>query len=97
LEPGQAAPRRQQRFLQDVLGVLHRAEDPVAVQLKFAAVGVGQLAERAVVPAPRPLQRRLGHHGNLLFPYRHHDRQKVIDQPPSSPVSEPVTDHEEET
>ena len=67
------------------------------MQLKLAAVGVGQLAERAVVPAPRPLQRRLGHHGNLLFSYGHQDVRKIIDQPPSSPVSEPVTDHEEET
>src|SRR5262249_27058032 len=67
-------PGGQQGLLQYVLGVLHRAEDPVAVQLKLAAVGVGQLAERAVVPAPRPFQRHLGHHGNLLFPVRTPER-----------------------
>ena len=41
LEP---APGRQQRLLEQVLGVLQRAEDPVAVELELAPVGLGQLA-----------------------------------------------------
>jgi hypothetical protein len=48
LEP---APGGQQRLLQQVLGVLERAEDPVAVQLQLAAVGAGQLGKRALVAA----------------------------------------------
>ena len=55
-------PGGQQRFLQHVLGVLHRTEDPVAVQLQLPTVRVGQLTERPVISAPRPFQRRLGHH-----------------------------------
>ena len=37
-----------------VLGVLHRAEDPVAVQLQLAPVGVGELAKRLLVSRARP-------------------------------------------
>ncbi len=46
MELVKAAPRGQQRLLEYVLGVLRGAEDPVAVQLKLAPVGVGQLAKR---------------------------------------------------
>ena len=47
-----------QRLLQRVLSVLHRAEDPIAVELKLASVGVGQLAERLLLAlhSPRQLQ-----------------------------------------
>src|SRR5262249_205978 len=70
-------PGGQQGLLQDVLGVLDRAEDPVAVQLKLGAVRGGELAERAVVPAARPFQCCLCGHGNLL----HQER------PPGGPES----------
>ena len=46
LELVKPAPGRQQRLLKEVLGVLQRAEDPVAVQLELAAIRVGQLPER---------------------------------------------------
>ena len=46
LEP---APGGEQRLLQQVLGVLHRAEHAVAVQLELAPVGVGELAKRVLV------------------------------------------------
>src|SRR5262249_1842269 len=59
-------PGGQQRLLQAVRGGLDRPEDPVAVQLKLAAVRRGELAERLVVPAARPFQCRLCDHGNLL-------------------------------
>ena len=52
LEPVKPAPGRQQGFLQHVLGVLDRAEDPVAVQLQLAPVGLGELAERLPVASP---------------------------------------------
>ena len=73
-------PGGQQGLLQHVFGVLHRTEDPVAVQLKLASVRAGQLIERPVVPAPRPFQRCLCHHGVLLHPYGHRGRRKVIAQ-----------------
>ena len=37
----QTAPGAQQRLLERVLSVLHRAEDPVAVELELPPVGVG--------------------------------------------------------
>ena len=49
LEPADPAPGGQQSFLQRVLGVLDRAEDPVAVQLQLAPVRLGELAERIPV------------------------------------------------
>jgi hypothetical protein len=61
LEPGQAAPGRQQRLLQDVLGVLHRTEDAVAVHPKLVAVRLGQRPERLAVAGARPRQQILGH------------------------------------
>jgi hypothetical protein len=49
LEAPEPAPGRQQRLLQQVLGILDRAEDPVAVELKLAPVGIDELAERLLV------------------------------------------------
>ena len=54
LEPVEAPPGGQQRVLQRVLGVLERAEHPVAVHLQLAAVRLGQLPERVAVAGPRP-------------------------------------------
>ncbi len=48
LEP---APGGEQCLLQQVLGVLERAEDPVAVQLQLAPVGRRQLGKRLLVTA----------------------------------------------
>lgn len=55
VEPAQPPPRGQQRLLQNVLGVLERAEHPVAVRLEFATVRRGQLTESVVVASARPL------------------------------------------
>ena len=60
------------------------------MQLELAAVWLGQFAERPVVPASRPFQRRLCRHGVLLHPYGHRERGKVIAQLPSRLVSELV-------
>jgi hypothetical protein len=62
LEASEPAPGRQQRLLQQVLGVLDRAEDPVAVQLQLAAAGIDQLAERLLVARAGTDQRLIGHH-----------------------------------
>jgi hypothetical protein len=43
----------EQSLLQDVLGVLQRAEDPVAVDLELVPVGGDQLRERILVAVPR--------------------------------------------
>jgi hypothetical protein len=61
------APGRQQCLLERVLGVLHRAEDPVAVQLQLqlATVGVGELAKRLLVPRAGAGERAVGHDGTL--------------------------------
>ncbi len=68
LELLKPAPGRQQGFLEHVFCVLHRAEDPVAVQLQLAPVGVGELAERLPVSRTGAGQRCLGHHGILASP-----------------------------
>ena len=61
LEPVEALPGGQQRVLQRVLGVLERAEHPVAVHLQLPAVRLGQRAERLAVAGPRPGD-QLGRH-----------------------------------
>jgi hypothetical protein len=45
--------------LHQVLGILHRAEDAVAVQLQLAAVAFGELSKRLLVARARPRQRGL--------------------------------------
>ena len=64
LESGQAAPCSKQRLLERVVGVVRRAEHPVAVGVELAAVRLDELAERMLVPAagrleqPQALRRR---------------------------------------
>ena len=67
LELLEAAPRGEQRLLEQVLGVLRRADDPVDVQLELAPVGVGQLAERVLVAGARTGEGLLGH-ARILAP-----------------------------
>jgi hypothetical protein len=50
LELVKPSPCGQQSLLKQVLGVLDGAEDPVAVQLQLAPVGIGQLAEGGLFP-----------------------------------------------
>ena len=77
LELLEAAPRGEQRLLEQVLGVLRRADDPVDVQLELTPVRVGQRAERGLVAArarapgsarsrsdPRSAARVDTHHGH---------------------------------
>ena len=54
LEAREAAPRAQRGLLQRVLGVVHRAEHPVAVGVELAAVGLEQLRERVLVARRGP-------------------------------------------
>src|SRR5438552_16418714 len=61
-------PGRQQRLLQHVLSVLHRAEDPIAVELKLAPVGVGELAKRLLVALSCTHQQSLAHDEILASP-----------------------------
>jgi hypothetical protein len=51
--------------LEQIFGVLQGAEDSVTVELELAPVGVGELAERVLVPGPGANERPLGHHGIL--------------------------------
>jgi hypothetical protein len=60
----QAAPRGEQGLLHQVLGVLHRPDDPVAVQLQLAPVGIGQLPERVLVPSASARERSVRQHGH---------------------------------
>ncbi len=53
LVPGDPAPRRRQRLLQQVLRVLHRAEDAVAVDLELTPERLDEPPERLTVTAPR--------------------------------------------
>ncbi len=64
-EAGQAAPGRQERLLQHVLGVGQRAEHPVAVHLQFAPVRVGELAECPLIAGLGALQHGLLHHSSM--------------------------------
>ena len=50
---------------QRVLRVLGRAEDPVAVHLQLAPVGLDELAERVGIPGPGP-GRQVGRHHGIL-------------------------------
>jgi hypothetical protein len=62
------APGGQQRFLQQVLGVLQRADDPVAVHLQLVPVRVGQLPKRLLVARPSTRERLLRHRRITLGP-----------------------------
>jgi hypothetical protein len=48
-EPGEAAPGGDQGFLNQVVGVVDRAEHAIAVHVEFVEVGLGQLAECPLV------------------------------------------------
>ena len=61
----EAAPCRQQRLLYQVFGVLHRAGDAVAVQLKLRPVSVREFGERRL-PAPAYLLQQLLAHPPIL-------------------------------
>jgi hypothetical protein len=45
--------------LHHVLGVVHRAEGAVALQLQLAPVGFGELAKRLLVARARPCEHDL--------------------------------------
>jgi hypothetical protein len=52
---------REQRLLQQVLGVLRRPDDPIDVQQELTPIQVGQRAERPLVAGTRTRQGLLGH------------------------------------
>src|SRR5215211_7594315 len=54
LEGLEPPPSRQQRLLNEVLGVLNGAEDPVAVDLQLPPVRIGELSKRARASAASP-------------------------------------------
>jgi hypothetical protein len=64
-EPGAALeapappPGAQEGLLDQVLGLLERAEHPVAVDVQLAAVAPDQLGERRLVPGPGGLDDRI--------------------------------------
>jgi hypothetical protein len=54
LESGESLPGCEQRVLERILGVVERAEHPIAVHLQFSPMRLGQRAERLAVSASRP-------------------------------------------
>jgi hypothetical protein len=54
-------PRGKQSLLEQVLGVLYRADDPIDVKLQLTPIRVSQLAERVSVAATRAGEGLLGH------------------------------------
>jgi hypothetical protein len=66
LEAGQPPPGGEQRLLDQVLGVLDRAEDAITVDLQLAAVRIGQLPEGVLVAAAGALERGVDH--RLILP-----------------------------
>src|SRR5919202_3209808 len=65
LERLQCTPRGEQCLLYCVLGVLHLAEDPVAVQLQLAPVGVRERGERLLVARTGTHQNGVVHEPSL--------------------------------
>ena len=61
-------PCGQQSLLKHVLGVLDRSEDPVAVRLQFAAVGLDEFAEGLAIAGPGPGEDCLDHRAVILPP-----------------------------
>jgi hypothetical protein len=61
LERVQRAPGREQRVLHGVLGILERAEHPVAVELQLRTVGLDQLAEGVLVACAGSAERVFAH------------------------------------
>jgi hypothetical protein len=59
--PRRPAPCGEQRLLEQILGVLRRADDPVDVQPQLTPVRVSQLAECVLVAGARTDQGLLGH------------------------------------
>ena len=90
LEAVKPAPGRQQRLLDHVLGVLHRAENPVAVQLQLAPVGVGELAERLLVARPgarRASRRHLASSHASSFAWAGNDTSRAGNSSVNSPAA----------
>ncbi len=59
LEPRQSAPGAHQRFLESVLGVVDRAQHPVAVRVELAAMGFDERAVGVLVAPTRRLEELL--------------------------------------
>src|SRR4029077_6174285 len=76
LERLQCTPRGEECLLRRVLGVLHLAEDPVAVQLQLAPVGVGERRERLMVARTGTDQSGVAHERSMAF------RFTTIETPP---------------
>ena len=70
LEALEALPRRQQRLLEGVLGILETSQHPVAMHVKLTAVGLGQLLERDGVPGPCPRNELVRHEPCVAHPPR---------------------------
>src|SRR5207302_3619159 len=56
LETVESTPGSKQRFLDEILGVLHGAEQPIAMQLELAPKRVDQCRERTLVTFLGPLE-----------------------------------------
>jgi hypothetical protein len=61
VEASERLPGRQQSLLEEVLGIVERPEDPVAVHVQLRTVGVGQLGERVAVSDLGAGERGIGH------------------------------------
>jgi len=59
VEAGQVPPGAHKGLLQDVLGIVHRSEHPVAVHVQFTDVGGDEDAESLLIARPGPCQQRL--------------------------------------
>jgi hypothetical protein len=64
LEPAESAPGAQHGVLERVVGVVQRAEHPVAVRVQLAAMRVDKGAERPLIALARSLEHieSLAHH-----------------------------------
>ena len=72
LEPGEPAPRADHRLLQCILGVLDRAEHPVAVSVQLAAMRLDQIRIGPLVAGARRREQLGVGHGHAPGPPRRH-------------------------
>src|SRR5256885_563586 len=87
LEPGVGPPRPQQRFLHGVLGVVHRAEHPVAMREQLAAVRLDEAGELLVADRH---DGSLDHSHVNADPARQRNSSPIVDEPAYAALSCPV-------
>jgi hypothetical protein len=86
LKAGDAAPSAHHRLLKRVLSVLHRAKDPITVELQLPAIAVGEFTERILFSLDSPAQELLTHEEILAAQEARQETKNVGIAAPSDPA-----------